>query len=185
MKTHSIKDRCINRYSTPILSLFMTLLVCTSAYAYEFTSYTSEEREPRTCAFNQFQSGFGCSGSYCDNVRLECHNPGISNITNRRWTPQVSEENGGLQFCAWGQFISGVSTSGRYSDNVSLECANAASVTWASCRWTTDLIPWQNGGWVSEENGGQLLFPGGYFGVGMQCTGSNCDNKRFYVCRTQ
>ena len=160
---------------TKVMTLFAVMLICTSVQAFEWTSWTSEENEPRTCDFDKFQSGFGCSGSYCDSVKLECHSPGIDQIANRHWLPQVSEEGGGVRFCPWGEFVAGVSTSGRYSDNVSLECADAAGVTWTSCYWTN---------WKSEESGGRLYFPVGYYGTGIQCSGSYCDNKRFYVCRT-
>lgn len=157
-----------------VMSLCVVLTLSISVQAYEWTGWTSEEREPRVCDFDKFQSGFRCSGSYCDNVRLECHNSGITGITNRRWLSQISEENGGVRFCPWGEFVSGVAASGRYADNISLECADAAGVGWNSCYWT---------GWVSEENGGTRYFPGGYYAVGVQCSGSYCDNKRFYICQ--
>jgi hypothetical protein len=37
---------------------------------------------------------------------------------------------------------------------------------------------------VSEEGGGLLSFGYHYYARGMQCSGSYCDNKRFYVCQT-
>lgn len=163
------------KFNYILMALFALAAICVSVNAYEWTGWTSEENEPRTCDFDKFQSGFGCSGSYCDSVKLECHNPGITNITNRRWRPQVSEEAGGLRFCPWTEFVSGISTSGSYSDNISLECADAVGVSWNNCYWT---------GWVSEEHGGTNLFPVGYYAVGVQCSGAYCDNKRFYVCRT-
>lgn len=158
-----------------LFAVFAVTAIGVSVKAYEWTGWTSEENEPRVCDFDKFQSGFRCSGSYCDSVKLECHNPGIANITNRHWLSQISEEAGGTRFCPWGEFVSGISTSGRYSDNISLECADAAGVNWNSCYWT---------GWKSEEHGGTLLFPFGYYAVGVQCSGNYCDNKRFYVCRT-
>lgn len=158
-----------------VLSLCAMLSICSGVQAYEWTGWTSEEYGPKVCDFDKFQSGFKCSGSYCDWVAMECHDPGIDHYTNRRWIAQVSEESGGLRYCPWGEFISGVSTSGKYSDNISLECADAVGVNWNACYWTS---------WVSEEGSGTLLFPGGYYGVGMQCHGSYCDSKRFYICRT-
>lgn len=157
-----------------VMSLLAVMILCTSVQAFEWTGWTSEEYEPKTCDFYKFQSGFGCSGSYCDWVQLECHSPGIGEITNRYWLPPVSEEEG-VRFCPWGQFIAGVSTTGRYSDNISLECVVAPHVSWNSCYWTS---------WKSEEGGGTLLFPIGFYGTGMQCSGSYCDNKRFYICKT-
>lgn len=158
-----------------VFSLCAMLAICVSVQAYEWTGWTSEEYEPEVCDFDKFQSGFKCSGSYCDSVRLECHNPGISQITNRRWLAQISEEGGGTRFCPWGEFSTGISTSGKYSDNISLECADAPGVSWNDCEWTS---------WVSEEGGGTLLLPPGYYSVGVQCNGSYCDNKRFFMCRT-
>lgn len=158
-----------------VITLFVLGAICMNAQAFEWTGWTSEEYEPETCDFDKMQTGFGCSGSYCDWVKLECNSPGISNITNRQWLTQVSEEAGGTRFCPWGEFVSGVSTAGRYADNIALECADAGGVSWNACYWTR---------WVSEEAGGTLLFPVGYYGVGVQCSGSYCDNKRFYICRT-
>jgi hypothetical protein len=156
-------------------ALLLSSVSVGAAHGYTFTSPTSEEFEPRTCAFNQFQSGFRCSGGFCDNVSLECHPPGISGITSRDWTAQISEEGGGIRLCPSGQFVAGISASGGSSDNLSLECVSAAGVNWFDCSWTA---------FVSEEGGGTLLFPGGRYAVGIQCTGSNCDNQRFFTCRT-
>jgi len=146
------------------------------ASAYEWTTWTSEESGPRVCDNDKFVSGFGCSGSYCDNVRLECHNPStVGNLAARNWLSQVSEEGVNSRFCPYNRYISGISTTGRYSDNINLECAYGSNQKKNSCYWT---------GWKSEESGGTLYFPSGYHATGMQCSGSFCDNKRFYICRS-
>ncbi len=36
--------------------------------------------------------------------------------------------------------------------------------------------------WLSEEDGGIFNFSKGNFITGVECGGSYCDNKRFYVC---
>ena len=157
-----------------LFAVFAVTAIGVSVKAYEWTGWTSEEYEPRTCDLGKFQSGFACWGSYCDWVNLRCDNPGIANITNRYWLSQISEEAGVTRYCRWGDFVSGISTSGRYSDNISLECTDATGVIWDSCRWSD---------WKSEENGGILRFPYGYYAVGVQCSGRYCDNKRFRICQ--
>lgn len=169
MSRFKFKFKCL------VMALFAVMAICVSVQAFEWTGWTSEEYEPRTCDFDKFQSGFGCSGSYCDWVKLECNNPVIANITDRHWLSQISEEGIGQRFCPLGEFVSGISTSGPYSDNISLECADAAGVYWHSCKWSD---------WISEENGGTLFFESGYYAVGVQCRGSYCDEKRFRICRT-
>jgi hypothetical protein len=161
---------------TLITSLCTVIAICMSVEAYEWTDWTSEKYGPVVCAKDKFSTGFGCLGSHCSWVRLECHNPAsVGNLTDRHWLPQVSEESPNARYCPYGEYISGVSTSGTSSDNISLECAKASGIRFNACRWTSQ---------ISEENGGTLLFYTGYYGVGMQCRGSFCDNKRFYICRS-
>jgi hypothetical protein len=73
--------------------------------------------------------------------------------------------------------MTGVSCNGAFCDNIRMQCANHegyARTERTNCRWTD---------WVSDEGSGTVLFPAGYYAAGMQCSGSNCDNKRFYTCR--
>jgi hypothetical protein len=164
-----------------------------SAYGYYWGTSTSEEYPPSACrSSGDFVSGFRCSGSHCDNVRVECDATGLP-VRSRIWTRQISEEdvssgvcmnvsdgsvrcNNYLQICAETAFITGVSCSGRYCDNLSLECTYLTNFVRTGCYWTH---------WVSEENGGTILFPGGYYANGMECSGGYCDNKRFYICQAR
>lgn len=67
--------------------------------------------------------------------------------------------------------IDGLGASGSYSDNVRLHCATIVSGHLANCQWT---------GSFSEEQGSKDF--GGKFAVGVQCTGSFCDNLNYHVC---
>lgn len=133
-------------------------------------------------------SGFNCTGWYCDNVRLECHSTRLQ-IVSRFWTAPISEENLGTcsavsgvtvrcnnyqQLCGPDGFMSGVACSGAYCDNVSLECVYLRDYRSTGCYWTP---------WISEEGGGTLFLPDGYYAAGMECSGAYCDNQRFYACQ--
>jgi hypothetical protein len=100
-----------------------------------------------------------------------------SNASGGRWTSYFSEENP-AQFCSTDAFglvlngiVDGIRATGSYSDNVSLHCAAITSGHFGNCQWT---------GWMSEEQGHQSF--NGKFAVGAQCSGSYCDNMKFYVC---
>jgi hypothetical protein len=172
-----------------LLVLGLFVLTPLLAYAdYYWRGYTSEETEPSVCAFGDLVSGFGCRGSYCDNVRPECERRRLE-ISSRFWATQISEERTDLcqaqsgettrcfnymQKCSTTGFMSGVSCSGHYCDNLSLECVFLEDFTRTGCYWSS---------WISEENGGTILLPVGYYAAGMECSGHYCDNKRFYACR--
>ena len=154
-----------------------------------WTEWHSEETiPPAVCEYGDLITGFGCSGGFCDNVRLNCETKGFA-FTSRYWTRHVSDEKDGtcqsssngyfdcnwdVMSCGSNGFMTGVSCKGQYCDNLSLECVTLRDNSRSDCRWSD---------WVSEENGGTLQFPAGYYAAGMQCSGSNCDNLRFYICR--
>lgn len=148
----------------------------------------SEETPPGTCG-NRLVAGITCTGRYCDRIGLICGTT-IRQLYDVKWTSFVSEEGSATASCNvsnpfergdWpgGEpaFIVGFACNGGFCDNVALECAALReafpeSLGGASCRWTS---------WVSEETP-TLRFPAGFGAIRMQCRGSNCDDKRFFIC---
>jgi hypothetical protein len=144
--------------------------------------------------------GFGCSGKYCDNVRLLCETlpfGATPDYTTSYWTSLFSEETDG--FSTWSSegwyhydgdnyevchatdnypgFVTSILCNGSYCDNIALQCVQAKKsggipVHVTSCGWT---------GWYSEEQG-SVDFGYNRYITGVECQGSYCDNKRFYVC---
>lgn len=150
--------------------------------------HSEESAPPSVCRFGDLVVGFNCSGRFCDNVRVGCQGLG-RRVSNRYWTTSVSEEGSGIGgvtgdgdpvsagnrvFCGFNGFMSGVACSGDFCDNLSLECITISDGDRVRCRWSD---------WVSEEGTGRIDFPEGFFAAGMECRGSNCDDKRFYICQ--
>jgi hypothetical protein len=138
----------------------------------EFT--TSDEYPPAVCQVGDILGGVLCEGDYCDNVTPLC----VENIpqpfpVRREWTPFISEEDP-PQLCSGNGFITGLACNGDYCDNISLECTifRDFAPRDEDCFWT---------GRISEESG-LVNFPAGYYGVGVSCSGSYCDNLSFYLC---
>lgn len=161
-----------------------------------WTGWHSEESaQPAVCSPVGLLTGFGCRERFCDEVRLNCLTRNLV-VSRSWWSREISEEtdntclsiggdpgffdcNRNVLSCGSSGFITGISCSGDFCDNVKMQCSNFEGYTRIGgdtryCQWT---------GWVSEEGGGTLTFPRGFYGAGMECKGSNCDEKRFYVCR--
>jgi len=142
------------------------------ATAYAWTDFTSEENPPRTCSTNEVARGFGCSGSFCDNVRLDCVNFAPATFSTRSWTSYFSEEGINYRYCPWQSWVTGIACQGSYCDNIALECTRT-NFSGSSCVWS---------GYFSEEDP-PFVVPSNHFIRGVQCNGSFCDNKRFYYCK--
>jgi hypothetical protein len=61
-------------------------------------------------------TGIRCSGSYCDNISLECTKPASGTLRACWWSAWLSEEQV-LNFFGEGNFITGVECQGKYCDN--------------------------------------------------------------------
>ncbi|MEK0084034.1 hypothetical protein [Benzoatithermus flavus] len=132
----------------------------------------SEEYKPLTCPLGVLPSRIFCSGGYCDNMWLDCTS-GAFSVRQRTWLDYFSEEGAHTGNCGAG-FVTGMACKGSYCDNISLECSSLNGyVPSGNCYQT---------GQVSEENGGTLAFPPGYYPVRARCFGRYCDNMDFYVC---
>ncbi len=127
----------------------------------------------------------GCSGSYCDNMRLWCGPlpQGFTRIPgNFWWSPNwISEEapNNSVG-CPVGYVMDGLMASGSYSDNVRIRCSPTTfPPQGVNCKW----MPY-----FSEENGGTQYFDYDVqslavgVAVAVQCGGSYCDNMSYYIC---
>lgn len=174
------------------MKTFYVVLFClfsASLSANTWTSSFSEEgRNYQFCPWGTALSGIQCSGGYCDNLSLYCGKKLNKSQLKGWWTSSISEERRGgkdtvdgvvvrknnyMQRCGTNGYIAGMQCRGAYCDNVALFCRTFKQKKPRSCHWTS---------WVSEENGGRLVFSPNKYAVAMECKGGYCDNKRFYVC---
>jgi opacity protein-like surface antigen len=177
-----------------------------------WTTWVSEEGgSPQTiCSYwNEAATGFGCLGSYCDWVRLQCETMPFGTTLDAAtdyWTPWFSEEHddvemtvfdGGYwyatfdehyQICqytgfphGWAGLVSGARCSGSYCDNISLECTQPVKVTsGGNVKVNTTNCGWTANSYSEEQ--GSVDFGYNRYVVGAQCSGSYCDNKRYMLC---
>lgn len=197
--------------NTKALSLVWVTAICvmgsaSASSALYWTPWVSEERggPARACGqWNEAAVGFGCSGRYCDSVRLLCETMPFGTTLDPAtdyWSGYFSEEHD--DYGTWDSYggwhheenqeichtpyhnskglVSGIKCRGRYCDNISVECTKPVKyvggtryeVQMNNCSWTA---------WQSEEQGSRDFGWNRYI-TGVECQGSYCDNKRFYVC---
>jgi len=153
---------------------------------FTFLPFHSEETPGASeCPVNQAVTGFDCSGSYCDNVRIECHNYGrsIPAAVNAfsDWFevgPPPGIASGFVKkshVCAANEKMTGIDCKGSYCDDISIECSPSPG-------FLTDSSRCVQSEWFSEENTSPFLAPVGTVIQGVQCQGTHCDNKKFLVC---
>ena len=138
------------------------------------TPWFSEEGSGQgTCPSGFSVRGIGCNGGHCDNLQLNCysHPGGLTGSTT--WTPFFSEEQPNSRSCASGQVLTKLRCKGRRCDNLSLGCRTSASNR-SDCRWTSRAY--------SEEDPAFNAGAGRSI-VGIRCSGSYCDNKKYRHCR--
>jgi hypothetical protein len=141
-----------------------------------WTYYTSEEYNSIVCE-NGLVQGMQCNGSYCDNVKLNCDNfSGDLQATGHRWTEYFSEDGNNSRSCEENEFVTAIQCRGHYCDDVRLRCSTYDDISKGiNCYWLNPTL--------SEEDGGILLAPEGYFLTGLACQGRRyCDNKKLRVC---
>lgn len=140
----------------------------------EWLPWTTDGSAAIACRDSALTGGVQCNGRYCDNVKLLCRDSGFTQ-GNSWWTSWFSEEGSNERICENNGFVTGIKCSGDYCDNISLRCSQLSNGgTRAKCYWTGPL---------SEENGGTFVTPESMYVAGVRCAGSNCDNKRFYLCQ--
>ncbi|MDC0723574.1 hypothetical protein [Nannocystis bainbridge] len=193
-------------HSKNLLTLLTSILVlgvpAVVLAAVSWTAYVSEENGGpwAYCGpSSQAASGFQCSGSYCDNVRLRCEtlpfgitvtgynvsnafseeDDGLGTVTSEGWYRYDGDNYHVCNFSGAAGILTGIRCQGSYCNNITLECATPTTslgqpATLTSCEWTD---------YYSEEDGA-LSYPEGAnrFVTGVRCHGSYCDDKSFYVC---
>lgn len=168
-----------------------------------WTPWVSEENGgPATIcqAWNEGAVGFGCSGSYCDNVRLLCETmPYGIEVEQDYWSNYFSEEDSGLGTVTsegWYRYdgdnyevchrsntagvVNGIRCKGRYCDNISIKCGRPVKYK-AGVKYSARLTNCSWSGWYSEEQG-SVDFGWNRYVTGVKCAGSYCDRKSFLVC---
>jgi hypothetical protein len=81
------------------------------------TSWFSEEGNHNyQCPGTQYITGVTCSGSYCDNLSVECTTTNLAKY-NCTWAGPFSEEQAAY-LAPSGRAISGIWCSGSYCDNM-------------------------------------------------------------------
>ncbi|MFV8754304.1 hypothetical protein ACNOYE_27480 [Nannocystaceae bacterium ST9] len=147
--------------------------------------------------------GFDCDGGYCDDVRVYCdtlpfgitvsdwkfsgffseEDSGFGTVTSEGWYRYDNSYSHVCYYSGAAGIMTGIRCSGSNCDNISVECGIpqthfggvAAPVEYRDCYWTD---------YVSEEDAALMLYDEEFI-TGVECSGSYCDDKRFYVCSVQ
>ncbi|MBV1861833.1 MAG: hypothetical protein KUG77_25660 [Nannocystaceae bacterium] len=144
--------------------------------AFRFLSWHSEETPGSSqCADDEVVTGFNCSGSFCDNLQLECHDYGTNTAPSGTWSAWFEHNGKAAHVCPAGSKMTGIDCWGDYCDNVAIECTSAPNLDTARCHWS---------GWYSEENPSPFFADVGDAIQGIWCSGTHCANKSFLVCET-
>lgn len=102
--------------------------------AYQWSDWFSEEGADggrnQVEASSGFVTGIGCSGAYCDNLRLQLlvESGTLSNSGDCNWRPRAFSEEPNPRSedaCPSGQFVAGIRCTGGYCDNLRLLCCRA------------------------------------------------------------
>jgi hypothetical protein len=183
----------------------LTLAAHADASLYWTTWVSEENNGPWSACFaaNEAASGFGCSGKYCDNVRLQCEtlNGGMTLNPSSATTNWFSEERsdfcnnitgcGDSGSCQFGQIgtidslipgvVNGVHCSGKNCDNVQFLCGMPVKYDSAGKQHQAFTDYCFSSGPISEEQG-SIDFGPNYYATSASCTGKYCDNLTFWVC---
>jgi hypothetical protein len=148
-----------------------------------WTPWVSEEQPAGTsCGTDNAAATYaGCSGSYCDSMRLFCGTlpSGFVRTGTTSWTGYISEEAPNVASCPAGYIIDGIRATGSYGDNVSVRCVSATFPSQGTlCQWTP---------WFSEEQGTQAFDVSSQsyakaVALSVRCSGSYCDSMSYFVC---
>jgi hypothetical protein len=192
-----------------LVAVGLTGVAGTADAALYWTQWVSEENGGpwAFCAnWNESAVGFGCRGSFCDDVRLFCetHQNGMTmDPSSQRFTGWFSEEGalppdiistqptpnqGVCRFFIPGTIdsfgvgvVGGVHCSGSFCDNLQLECEKVVKFNASGVAVPANPDSCRTVGPFSEEQGSQDFGPNQYI-YSVTCTGSYCDNKTFTVC---
>jgi len=141
---------------------------------FSFLPFVSDGTAPSTCGTNQVVTGFDCNGGYCDDVAIECHNYG-GTLGASTWSAWFEDAGKTFHSCAAGSYVTGIVCRGDNCDDLAVECTVASgALAQTNCQWTP---------FFSEEDD-KFLANIGDAVRGMQCSGTHCDDVRFFVCDT-
>ncbi|NPD22218.1 MULTISPECIES: hypothetical protein [Corallococcus] len=82
-------------------------------------SFSEETTTPTLCPSGYWATGVSCTGSFCDNVSLECTNITGRTATDCYWSSWISDETAPFQ-APEEYFIRGAKCRGWYCDDISL-----------------------------------------------------------------
>lgn len=143
-----------------------------------WSAWTTDGLPPVSCDVGYAISGFQCSGGHCDNMRIYCSlmNSGSSSVG---WTSYFSEENSPSSSgdCGWfvQKWMTGLACKGDECDDMSVQCTMFPYLSAGHTCITTNYF--------SEEGGGTMMLPAGYFAKEMWANGSRSDKLRVYACK--
>ncbi|MEM7158774.1 MAG: hypothetical protein AAF799_38385 [Myxococcota bacterium] len=154
--------------------------------AWAFLPWHSEENGGGSeCPEGQVVTGFDCSGSYCDNVRIECHDFGTTVDDDGTWSLRFEREHspgpgapGSVKrghVCPSGEKMTGVDCFGNFCDDLSIECTPAPGLNTNRCAW--------QGPYSEEQSPYYAPFNAAIQGV--WCNGTHCDNKWYLECEVE
>jgi len=157
---------------------------CDSNRCVQWSEWTSEE-SGETMAQSIAVSGIGCSGRYCDKVRMRfeiSHQVGL--IAD--WSAWASDDTSNqVSSCPAKHVAVQIGCKGKFCDEVRLRCASYPKLN------PGDV--WQSG-WFSEEDAGQAVCPADYLLTAVECharkciIGFNCkhycDDKKLHCTKT-
>lgn len=163
-------------------------------------SGTTSEEDPAIDCGLQIVTALSCAGRFCDNVTVTCGGPpratsAVEHPTRRSDDEGLRSGNRYVQGCFlnerrfgpepeafFGGVISGLGCGGHYCDDIFLRCSlldGFRLAQGAECSWT---------GWVSDDADASdnrttsISVPTGFGATAMECRGSNCDDKRLFIC---
>jgi len=139
-----------------------------------WTGFTSEEYPPLQCDSNSLINGVECSGSYCDNIRVNCTNVGVTHGYSS-FTSTFSEEGApylNWRECGANEWVTGIACYGSNCDNVSLECTYIPNRTVGDCYYSQYI----------SDGTQRFDAPAGAYIRGAACRGSRCDDMKFLYC---
>lgn len=151
-----------------------------------FLPWHSEETPGASeCGADEVVTGFDCSGDFCDNVAIECHNfgqpvtaPGEWSLWFEReyspgWGQPGSVKHGHV--CPAGEKMTGIDCAGSYCDDISIECSPAPGLLTHRCQWVGPF----------SDGDGAYLAPSNEAIQGVWCSGQHCDNKWYLECEVE
>jgi hypothetical protein len=136
----------------------------------------TQNTPPAICDKNRFVTEVECAGDFCGSIRIGCDVATLWDGTIG-WTPFFSEETVSRS-CPDRSAIVGFACKGNHCDDTALLCAKLQRGFVNNCQGSD----FSSTPWFSEEAPFPISWPG-FVAVKMDCRGSFCDERRFWLCR--